>query len=190
MRVPHVPSFVLLGFLLTAGCGGGGGEDVCNDSVACIQPDPALTIDSTALVGTYDVPYALQSNSCEGASPLPQLRERYEVTTGFGYHGIPTIDVASNTGVIYYDFSSVGNTDGATYFDAFQVGQQELTNFRPGLDCVETLSLAFREVGQSKASVVRTSEIDCAEPGVTIVQGGTGHCQVVYAGIASVAPKP
>lgn len=185
---PIISSALLAILLCVAGCGGGGGEDVCNDSVACIQPDPALTVDSTALVGTYDVPYLLQSNSCEGASPLPQLQERYEVTTGFGYHGIPTIDVASNTGVSYYDFSSVGNTDGVTYFDAFQIGQQQLANFRPGMDCVETITLTFRDVAQSKASVVRTSEIDCSESGVE--QWSPVHCQVVYSGVASFTPKP
>ncbi len=177
--------------LALAGCGGGGGgDDVCNDSVACIQPDPALSVDSTALVGTYDVPYVLQSNSCEGASPLAKLHESYEVTTGFGYHGIPTIDVASNTGLSYYDFSTVGNTDGATFFDAFQIGGQQLANFRPGLDCSEEISLTFRNVGQSKASVVRTSGIDCVPPPSVVVNGISEHCEVVYTGVASFTPKP
>ena len=175
--------------MCSAGCGGSGGSDECNDSVACIQPDPESIVDSTALLGSYEINYALTSSSCAGASPLQQLRERYLVTSGVGYHGISTIEVSSDTGPDYQTFSTVGNTDGKTYFNVSEIGDQELLNFISGLRCSESISLSFFDLGQSSASVVRTSDIDCAKSGEPIVQGSSAHCQVVYRGEGSFSPQ-
>ena len=172
------------------GCGGSGGTaEECNNSVACIGPDPEFTVDSSALLGLYSTSITLRTNSCEGASPLAQLSESYLVTSGLGYHAIPTIDVSSSTGAQFQNFSSVGNTDGVSYFKVFQVGSQELLDFVPNMVCSESISLNFSNVNQGKALVERVSEIDCANPGETIVQGISAHCQVVYQGEASFAAQ-
>lgn len=181
-------SFIVTSVMLFTGCGGGGGSSECNDSVACIQPDPASVVDSAALLGAYDIRYELTSNTCLGSSPLQSLHEKYSAASGVGYHAIPTIEVTTDAGLELSGFSVVGNTDGATFFNVFGIGSHDLVNFIPGMDCVESVSLAFHEIGAGRAAVTRVSGIDCADPGEVIVEGAPGHCEVVYKGNGEFTP--
>jgi len=181
--------FLVIALLLLTECGGGGGSDECNDSVACIGPNPETDIDATAILGSYDINYSLASNSCVGASPLRNLHETYVATSGFGYHAIPTVDVASNTGLSYQNYSSANNTDGQTFLTVYEIGSQNLVNFLSGMDCVEEIGLSFTNINTSKVLLQRTSYIDCANPGETIVQGSSPHCEVVYNGQGKFTPQ-
>lgn len=179
---------IAIALIILTGCGGGGGNDECNDSVACIQPDPNSLVDSTALLGSYNMSYSISSNSCAGTSPLRTVHEIYSATSGVGYHGIPTIELSSNTGRIYSGNSADNNTDGKTFFSAAEIGSTSLVNFLPNMDCVESITLDFFDLGSSTASVVRTSDIDCADAGEVIVVGSTNHCKVIYNGTGSFTP--
>ena len=129
--------------LLFIACGGGSSANTCNDSVACIGPDPSTLIDSAALLGSYSIRYTLRSNSCSNSAPQNVLNESYQVTSGIGYHGIPTLEVTSENGVNYSTFSTVGNTDGVSSFQAYETGEQKLVNFVAGMDCYEVLALTL-----------------------------------------------
>lgn len=182
---------LLICSLFLASCGGGGGdEEECTDSVACIGPDPRYDVDSSKLLGNYNVDYVLDSNTCTGSSPLRNLSENYIVTAGTGYHALPTIEVASSSGVSYLNFSNINNTDGETFFNVFQADSQDLENFISGKVCVEQTSLEFSQIEQGsgigRARLRRISHIDCDDQGVTIVQGSSPHCEVVYSGEAEL----
>lgn len=161
------------------GCSGGGGSDECKDSVRCIGPDPATIVESSDVLGMYDIQYNLSSNTCTGSAPLKLLHEQYNATSGFGYHGYPTIEVSSSTGAAFSAYSSVENTDGKTYFsNANEFGVRELTNFISGMTCSEYVTLSFFDIGNSKATVVRTSDISCLKSS----DGSALSCQVIYNG--------
>lgn len=180
-RLKRIP--VAVAAIVALGCGGGGGSDTCNDSVACIQPDPASLVDSAALIGSYDIQYSLASNSCPGAAPLSSLREQYSASSGVGYHGAPTIEVSSSNGIPYLAYSTIDNTDGKTFFRAVEDfgGQHELPNFLPGLKCTETISLSLFNIEKPELSATRTSDILC----LGASDESSVSCQVVYTGAGS-----
>lgn len=188
-------SFAILTLAIMS-CGGGSGEDQCNNSVACIQPDPETTIDARELLGTYDVNYKISSNTCSKAFPLKTLHEIYNVTSGSGYHAFPTIEVAGNNGISYQTFSTEGNTDGKIFFNVTEISEHNLPDFQVGMNCSESISLYFSMyyAGESesdlskRASVIRTSKIDCQQSSAVEIIHDT--CQVVYNGDGSFKAKP
>lgn len=175
MKRYYVLSFVALVFL--AGCGGGGD---CTNSVACVQPDPNSLVESSALVGVYDVEYSLSASSCLGAALLPKLREEYSASLGVGYHGAPTIEVSSSNGITYLTYSTVDNTDGRTFFHAVEdfEGRHDLPNFVSGMTCSETIFLSIYNIDKAPLSVTRTSDITCTRKS----DDSSVSCQVVYNG--------
>ncbi len=171
--------FGLILFFSVSACGGGGDE--CNDSVACITPDPDQLVDATPFFGQYKVSYDLSENTCEGSNVLPQLEENYSVSSGTGYHGLPLILATSDVGISYSSPASKDTSDGISYFQVFQEGTRTLDNLIAGLACEESIQLYFRNIqNPSGITVSRYSVLNCE----SIDSPATYTCNVTYEGSA------
>ena len=172
----------LLLFVSIGACGGGGGDDdECNDSVACIAPDPDLSIDPASFFGEYKVSYSLSYNTCEGSGVLSKLKENYLVNGDSGYHGIPLIVATSDVGISYSSFATKDISDGVSYFQVFQDGTSTLFDLIPGLTCEESIQLYFRNTNNpSGVTVSRYSTLSCE----SIDSPATYSCNVTYEGSA------
>lgn len=172
--------------LIACGGGGKGGDEICNDSVRCIQPDPERIVESSALHGVYTILFELASNTCPNRKLIHELSDTFKGAEGVGYHGHPTLDLLSSSGDLYTGYSSVNNTDGRTFFSNI-VGLSEipLDDFLPGMTCKEQITLHLEGVSSNVATMRRDSSIKCNQNSETQNTNSDVVCEVTYTGSGS-----
>jgi hypothetical protein len=179
--------------LVLLACGGGRGsveDEGCNDSVACIQPDPDKIVDSTNLNGLYRIKFNLSLNTCPNKNLLRLLSESFDSNDGVGYHGHPTIEMQSSFGVLYSGYASVENTDGKTYFSNIQsITRVMLDEFISGMTCDEELTLHLANITEKTVSARRDSTITCRSEDNPLDQNSQLICKVGYDGTGTFLPS-